>query len=49
MSLTVVSVALAIGAVWEIGEYTVDDIFHTNNQQYMKSLSLIHISCISIV
>ena len=37
MSLTVVSVALAIGAVWEIGEYTVDDIFHTNNQQYMKS------------
>ncbi|WP_050636258.1 hypothetical protein [Candidatus Stoquefichus sp. SB1] len=37
MSLIVVSVALAIGAVWEIGEYTVDDIFHTNNQQYMKS------------
>ena len=37
MSLTVVSVALAIGAVWEIGEYTVDDIFHTNNQQNMKS------------
>lgn len=37
MSLVVVSVALAIGAVWEIGEYTVDDIFHTNNQQYMKS------------
>ncbi|MFR7592219.1 MAG: hypothetical protein ACLUVC_12290 [Longibaculum sp.] len=37
MSLIVVSVALAIGAVWEIGEYTVDDIFHTNNQQYMAS------------
>lgn len=37
MSLIVVSVALAIGAVWEIGEYTVDDIFHTNNQQYMES------------
>lgn len=37
MSVIVVSVALAIGAVWEIGEYTVDDIFHTNNQQYMKS------------
>ena len=32
MSLIVVSVALAIGAIWEIGEYTVDDIFHTNNQ-----------------
>lgn len=37
MSLIVVSVALAIGAIWEIGEYTVDDIFHTNNQQYMES------------
>lgn len=37
MSLVVVSVALSIGAVWEIGEYTVDDIFHTNNQQYMES------------
>lgn len=37
MSVIVVSVALAIGAIWEIGEYTVDDIFHTNNQQYMQS------------
>ena len=37
MSLIVVSVALAIGAIWEIGEYTVDDTFHTNNQQYMES------------
>lgn len=37
MSLIVVCVALAIGAVWEIGEYTVDDIFDTNNQQYMES------------
>lgn len=37
MCLIVVSVALAIGAVWEIGEYTVDDIFHTNNQQYMET------------
>ena len=36
MSLIVVSVALAIGAAWEIGEYTVDEFFHTNNQQYMK-------------
>lgn len=37
MCMIVVSVALAIGAVWEIGEYTVDDIFGTNNQQYMQS------------
>ena len=37
MSLIVVSVALAIGAIWEIGEYTVDDIFNTNNKQYMES------------
>ena len=37
MSLIVVSVALAIGAIWEIGEYTVDDNFHKNNQKYMES------------
>lgn len=37
MCMIVVSVALAIGATWEIAEYTVDDIFHTNNQQYMES------------
>ncbi len=37
MCIIVVCVALAAGAIWEIGEYTVDDIFHTNNQQYMKS------------
>lgn len=37
MSLIVVCVALAIGAIWEIGEYTVDDIFKTNNQQYMET------------
>lgn len=37
LSILVVSVALSIGAVWEIGEYLVDDIFHTNNQQYMAT------------
>lgn len=37
MSLLVISSALAIGAAWEIGEYLVDDIFHTNNQQYMET------------
>jgi len=37
MSIIVVSVALAIGAIWEIGEYTVDDLFHVNNQQFMAS------------
>lgn len=37
MSVLVVCVALSIGAVWEIGEYLVDDIFYTNNQQYMAS------------
>ena len=26
-----------VGAVWELCEYTVDDIFHTNNQQYMAT------------
>lgn len=33
----VVAFSLAVGAVWELGEYTVDDIFHTNNQQYMAT------------
>lgn len=37
ISALVISVALSIGAIWEIGEYLVDDIFHTNNQQYMES------------
>ena len=37
MSLIVFFFPWAIGAIWEIGEYTVDDIFHTNNQQYMES------------
>lgn len=37
MSILVISVALSIGAVWEIGEYLVDDFTGTNNQQYMAS------------
>ena len=37
MSLIVAIRISIIGAIWEIGEYTVDDIFHTNNQQYMES------------
>ena len=31
---SVVLFSLALGALWEIGEYLVDDIFGTNNQQY---------------
>lgn len=33
----VVAFSLAVGSVWELCEYTVDDIFHTNNQQYMAT------------
>lgn len=33
----VVAFSLAVGAVWELCEYTVDDIFNTNNQQYMAT------------
>ena len=33
--VSVVLFSLALGAIWEIGEYLVDDIFGTNNQQYM--------------
>lgn len=35
--VSVVLFSLALGAIWEIGEFLVDDIFGTNNQQYMKS------------
>ena len=35
--VSVVLFSLALGAIWEIGEYLVDDIFGTNNQQYMTS------------
>ena len=34
---SVVLFSLALGALWEIGEYLVDDVFGTNNQQYMES------------
>lgn len=34
---SVVLFSLALGAVWEIGEYLTDDIFGTNTQQYMES------------
>ena len=37
MSVIVVSVALSLGAMWEIGEYLVDDITGANNQQYMAT------------
>lgn len=33
----VVLFSLSVGALWEIGEYIADDLFKTNNQQYMKS------------
>ena len=29
--------SLGAGAFWEICEYTYDDIFHTNSQQYMET------------
>lgn len=35
--VSVVLFSLSLGALWEIGEYLVDDIFGTNNQQYKKS------------
>lgn len=35
--VSVVLFSLSLGALWEIGEYLVDDIFGTNNQQYMKT------------
>lgn len=34
---SVVLFSLALGAMWEIGEYLTDDIFGTNTQQYMES------------
>lgn len=35
--VSVVLFSLSVGALWEIGEYIADDLFKTNNQQYMKS------------
>lgn len=34
---SVVCFSLALGAIWEIGEYLMDDMFGMNNQQYMES------------
>lgn len=39
LSLFIVMFSLGMGALWEIGEYTCDDLFHTNSQQYMKTTS----------
>lgn len=35
--INVVMFSLAVGAIWEIGEYLADDFFGTNNQQYMET------------
>lgn len=35
--VVVVLFSLSLGAVWEISEFLVDDIFKTNSQQYMES------------
>lgn len=35
--ISVVLFSLSLGALWEIGEYLADDVFKTNNQQYMKT------------
>ena len=37
LSLFIVMFSLGAGAFWEICEYTYDDIFHTNSQQYMET------------
>lgn len=37
LSLFIVMFSLGIGAFWEICEYTCDEIFHTNSQQYMET------------
>lgn len=39
LSLFIVMFSLGMGALWEIGEYTCDGLFHTNSQQYMKTTS----------
>lgn len=36
-ALFVVTFSLALGAFWEICEFTCDGIFHTNSQQYMET------------
>lgn len=37
LSLFIIIFSLGAGAFWEICEYTYDDIFHTNSQQYMET------------
>lgn len=37
LSLFIIMFSLGAGAFWEICEYTYDDIFHTNSQQYMET------------
>lgn len=39
MALYLLMFTLASGALWEICEYTYDDIFHTNTQQFMQTTS----------
>lgn len=39
LSLFIIMFSLGMGALWEIGEYTCDGLFHTNSQQYMKTTS----------
>ncbi|MEG0277116.1 MAG: hypothetical protein RR630_08805 [Coprobacillus sp.] len=35
--VAVVLFSLSLGAVWEVSEFLIDDMFGTNSQQYMKS------------
>lgn len=37
LSLFIVMFSLGVGGIWEICEYTCDEIFHTNSQQYMET------------
>lgn len=39
LSLFIIMFSLGTGAIWEICEYTSDELFHTNSQQYMETTS----------
>jgi len=39
VSIAAVLFSVSLGALWEIGEYTADDLFGLNSQQYMKTTS----------
>lgn len=39
LALYLLMFTLASGALWEICEYTYDDLFHTNTQQFMQTTS----------